>query len=389
MVLIGRTLTAASKTGSHVGGGKFAKIRSKFVDTLRIYVRGGPGGMGLPRQSGVGGKGGAVYVQATHQITSLKAVKDAFPEKRFVGGAGGNSKSRKILGERGKDVLIPVPLGVTVMTDNCLMIGEVLEDKDKLLVVPGGEGGAPQNGWNGLKGKAINLTLDLKVIADIGLVGFPNAGKSTLLKAISGAKPKIANYPFTTMRPEIGTIKYEDFRQITVADLPGLIEGAHINIGLGYKFLKHVERTKLLLLVVDINGFQLSQKNYHRSAIETVLLLNKEMELYKEDLLYKPVVVAINKMDTPGAKDKVSELTEQLHTLDEVVKQLPEDIRPKRLLRFDHVVPISADKAHGVEKLKQVLRSVMDLYDDEFIQEVNQENRIGLKSRKEKGIQLV
>uniref|UniRef100_A0A8C4WY63 GTP-binding protein 10 n=1 Tax=Eptatretus burgeri TaxID=7764 RepID=A0A8C4WY63_EPTBU len=143
---------------------------------------------------------------------------------------------------------------------------------------------------------------------------FPNAGKSTLLSRLSTARPKIAQYPFTTLRPQFGVIMYPTYTQISVADLPGLIEGAHRNRGMGHKFLKHVQRTKLLLFVVDVHGFQLSYKTPFRSAFETVQLLTKELELYDEWLLNKPVILVINKLDLPGAKARCEELVQQLHT---------------------------------------------------------------------------
>ena len=135
-----------------------------------------------------------------------------------------------------------------------------------------------------------------QLIADLGLVGFPNAGKSTLLKAISNARPKIASYPFTTIKPNLGHMSYEDEREITMADLPGLIEGAHINLGLGHRFLKHVERTTCNVFVIDIQGFQLNANSVHRTAFETLVLLNKELEMYNPDLLQKPSICLVNKV---------------------------------------------------------------------------------------------
>ena len=170
-----------------------------------------------------------------------------------------------------------------------------------------GAGGCSGSSFIGTKGNVRNITLDLKIIADIGLVGFPNAGKSTLLKAISNARPKIASYPFTTIMPQIGVLEYSDYRQITVADLPGLIENAHKNIGMGHQFLKHVERTRLLMLIVDINGFQLSQKHQRRNCLENVYSLNKELELYDSTLLEKPSILLVNKMDLDGSIDKFVE----------------------------------------------------------------------------------
>ena len=192
----------------------------------------------------------------------------------------------------------------------------------------GGLGGQQVTEFNGLKGEETKVVLDLKLIADVGLVGFPNAGKSSLLKAISRASPRIADYPckfsvihlviwsltcplffaVTTLKPQIGTITFDDLRQITIADLPGLIEGAHENAGLGHRFLKHIERTQILLLMIDINGFRLGHKYPHRTPLETLALLNKELELYGRNILSKPAVLIVNKMDTEGAEEKWKKL---------------------------------------------------------------------------------
>ncbi|GFR08311.1 GTP-binding protein 10 [Trichonephila clavata] len=184
------------------------------------------------------------------------------------------SRRFQILGSPGEDVVIDCPPGVTAVA-NDYVIGELNQIGDKLLLARGGCGGGPQNGFIGQKGQGVPLTLDLKLLADVGFVGYPNAGKSTLLSALSNAKPKIANYPFTTIAPNIGMLCYDDFRKISAADLPGLIEGAHMNYGMGHKFLKHCVRTKILLFVVDIDGFRLNPNTPHRTAFETVMLLNR------------------------------------------------------------------------------------------------------------------
>ncbi|XP_037509905.2 GTP-binding protein 10 [Rhipicephalus sanguineus] len=283
----------------------------RFMDRLRLNIHGGTGGTGYPRYGGIGGVGGSVYLKAIDKMELRDVVKD-YPDKRIKAGHGQNSKSTQILGQPGTDITVKVPVGVSVYNGQNHLIGDLIKPNDKILVVRGGQGGNPSNQYHGQKGEVDNITLSLKLIADVGFVGFPNAGKSTLLRALSRAAPKVANYPFTTISPNIGIMEYADHRQISLADLPGLIEGAHRNFGLGHKFLKHVERTSMLLFIVDINGFRLNNASLHRSAYETVMSLNKELELYKEDLLSKPAILAVNKMDTEGAMDKYEELLEQL-----------------------------------------------------------------------------
>lgn len=204
------------------------------------------------------------------------------------------------------------------------------------------------------------ITLDLKLIADVGLVGFPNAGKSTLLKAVSRTNPKIASYPFTTIQPQIGSIEYTDYRQITIADLPGLIEGAHKNIGMGHTFLKHVERTSLLLLIVDIFGFQLSQNHICRNCLENVYALNKELELYDSTLLQKPTILLVNKMDKNGSEEEFLRYEKNFNDLSIGLEQCPEEIRPTELLNFDRVIPISAKNRKEIDKVTENIRDAID-----------------------------
>ena len=161
------------------------------------------------------------------------------------------------------------------MTDTGLVIGEVNGENEELLIAKGGKGGKSGNKFIAGEGTAFSINLDLKLIADVGLIGFPNAGKSTFLSLVSRAQPKIANYPFTTLTPQIGFIEFEDKRSVSVADLPGLVEGAHMNRGMGHKFLKHISRTMINLFIVDVNGFQLNHKFSKRSVFETVVFLNK------------------------------------------------------------------------------------------------------------------
>ncbi|XP_037309101.2 GTP-binding protein 10 [Pungitius pungitius] len=330
-----------------------------FVDNLRVYVRGGGGGMGLPRLGGKGGNGGDVWVVASKDMT-LKRIKDRYPEKRFVGGAGANSSVRALKGEKGKDKEILAPVGITVTADDGKIVGDLNADGDRLMVVKGGAGGSFHSAFEPSKGQTKHIRLDLKLIADLGLVGFPNAGKSSLLAAMSNATPQIASYAFTTLRPQIGKLMYEDYKQISIADLPGLIEGAHVNKGMGHKFLKHVERTKQLLFVVDVCGFQLASKMPFRSPFEAVQLLTKELELYKEELVSKPALLVVNKMDLPDAEDKLAELKEQLRNPDEFSHLLPDDMMPKSCMTFRHIVPVSATTGFGVDRLKRCIRESLD-----------------------------
>ncbi|KAI5775055.1 GTPBP10 [Gulo gulo luscus] len=251
-----------------------------FIDNLRLFTKGGSGGMGYPRLGGEGGKGGDVWVVAHNRMT-LKQLKDKYPQKRFVAGGGANSQ-------------------------------------------------------------------------------FPNAGKSSLLSQVSHAKPAIADYAFTTLKPQLGKIMYDDFKQISVADLPGLIEGAHMNKGMGHKFLKHIERTKQLLFVVDISGFQLSSQTQYRTAFETIILLTKELELYKEELQTKPALLAVNKMDLPGAQDKYHVLMNQLQNPKDFLHLFEKNMIPERTMEFQHIIPISAVTGEGIDELKNYIRKSLD-----------------------------
>lgn len=341
------------------------RMKRGFLDSLRLYVRGGSGGMGYPRFGGVGGNGGNIYVEAKEDCNLLKTLK-AHPDKRWCSDSGANSRQFRILGEQGKDVCIPVPVGTSVRLDDQRLIGELNQIGDKILVARGGVGGSPNNQYNGQKGQAHHIILELKLIADIGLVGFPNAGKSTLLKAISNAKPKIASYPFTTLKPNLGMAEFKDGRQISIADLPGLVEGSWANVGMGHKFLKHVERTKMLLFMVDINGFRLGPKYPYRSATENVVLLNKELELYSPDLVEKPSLLVVNKMDSPFAEDKLKRLLDELQHIKDVCARFPEEMCPDQFVVFDEIIPCSAkENKESVDYVKRRLRELLDFYDDQ------------------------
>ncbi|XP_042897524.1 GTP-binding protein 10 [Parasteatoda tepidariorum] len=340
-------------------GNIFLRERQTFIDSVRISVRGGRGGNGLPKYGGVGGKGGDVYLEACESY-SLAKLKRNNPTKKFIGGPGGDSKRFQILGSPGTDTMVKCPPGVSVYGN--VFIGDINKIGDKVLLAKGGCGGGPQNGFLGQKGQAMPLTLDLKLLADVGFVGYPNAGKSTLLSALSNAHPKIASYPFTTIAPNIGILNFDDFRTISAADLPGLIEGAHMNYGMGHKFLKHCVRTKVLLFVVDIEGFRLNPLTSHRTPFETVMLLNRELELYDEELVLKPAILAVNKSDTDSDGKMFQELKEEMQCSEKLVKDLPDQLKPSTLVKFDSIIPISAKTGDNILNLKNKVRKIIDIY---------------------------
>lgn len=357
------------------------KSRGRFFDKLRIFVRGGAGGMGYPRYEGIGGKGGDVILRAV-KSTKLRDLVDVNPTQRYTAASGTNSMKKILIGQPGEDQIIAVPLGVTVTTDEGRVIGDLNEDGQEVIAARGGEAGCPENNFIGKKGEARSVTLDLKLIADIGLVGFPNAGKSTFLSAISRASPKIADYPFTTIRPQIGIMEYPDFRKITVADLPGLIEGAHVNFGMGHKFLKHVERTKMLLFMVDINGFQLSPQYEARTAFETIVLLIKELELFNNELLKKPAVLALNKIDTDETGEETDAIVDQVLRLPDSLSEVDEILHPENLIKFDEIYKISTMFDQNTLTMKNRLRRLLDIYSDRENKETNEENVTYVKQKR-------
>ncbi|XP_067931987.1 GTP-binding protein 10-like [Watersipora subatra] len=333
--------------------------KSKFVDRVRVYVKGGSGGQGYPKYGGLGGDGGHVIFTAVNKDSLYSFVNDN-PNRRFIAKQGKNAKRMMLLGDNGEDLVVEVPVGVTISLDNGVELADLDEPQQKFVAAKGGCGGGPDNGFKPEKGQARSVRVDLKLLADVGLVGFPNAGKSTFLSAVSRAKPKVADYPFTTLRPQLGISFYDDGRRISIADLPGLIEGAHRNIGMGHNFLKHVERTKILLVVVDVNGFVLDGRSQFRDAFETVILLNKELELYKPALLDKPQILVINKMDTPGASEKYDRTLEMVTKAHEHMLKIPEELRPTRLFEFKSILPMSAAERFNIEEVKASLRETIE-----------------------------
>ncbi len=281
-----------------------------FIDTAKIYVKAGDGGNGCrsffrdtrvehgKANGGDGGDGGNVILRADSTIYTLL---DFQFQRHFKAQKGTNGSSSNKAGSSGSDLVIRVPVG-TVVSDiatGCL-IRDLNEDGLEVIVARGGKGGRGNtrntDAEPGAPGEERDLSLNLKLIADVGIVGFPNAGKSTLISKISNAQPKIASYPFTTKAPTLGVVRPEDDdRPFIIADIPGLIEGAHQGKGLGDKFLKHVERTKILVHLIDIAGVD------GRDPLEDYKVINKELESFSEDLAGKKQIIVANKMDLEAA----------------------------------------------------------------------------------------
>lgn len=335
-----------------------------FLDSVKLRVIGGLGGHGLPQYGGIGGKGGDVYIKGSPKLVTLDNVARLQKSTSLKAGAGRSSRRTCLLGDQGRDLEIAVPYGVTILGEENQVLGEVNKSGDKVLVALGGRGGDKFSDSMGCKGQNRLIRLDLKLISDAVLVGFPNAGKSSLLKAISNANPRIANYPFTTLKPQLGHLDYQDMRRISVADLPGLVEGAHLNLGLGLEFLKHMVRSKILIFVVDIDGVDLGPAYPKRSPLETLLILMKEIELYDDTILEKRAILTLSKIDRPGSLERVEEFKENWGSL---VKNLEEcelvhdSIKPKKVFDFEEIIPITIAKGGtNLDKLKLRTRKVLD-----------------------------
>ncbi|MDT0556902.1 GTPase ObgE [Patiriisocius hiemis] len=281
-----------------------------FVDYVKIHVTSGKGGKGsahlrrekyIPKggpDGGDGGRGGHVILKANENMWTLYHLKFKRHFKAGHGGAGGKQTST---GADGEDVYIEVPLGTVVKnTDTGETLKELLEDGEELILAKGGKGGRGNNHFKsstnqtpryaqpGLDGEEGNFTLEMKVLADVGLVGFPNAGKSTLLSVITAAKPKIANYEFTTLKPNLGIVEYRDYKTFVMADIPGIIEGAAEGRGLGHYFLRHIERNSTLLFLIPADADDI-KKQYD--------ILLDELRRYNPELIDKDKLVAISKSD--------------------------------------------------------------------------------------------
>ncbi len=319
----------------------------KFIDHVRIFAHAGNGGDGcvsfrrekfVPKggpDGGDGGRGGHVILRGDKDVDSLVALYFS-PHQRAK--HGGHGKGKQLHGKNGSDRIVKVPLGTEVWdADTDVLLDDIVTAGQECVVARGGRGGrgnvhwksstnqAPREHTDGVRVESVTLRLELKIVADIGLIGFPNAGKSSLLTQVSDAHPKIGAYPFTTLNPIIGTIVFEDYTRATVADIPGLIEGAHEGVGLGHAFLRHVERSRFLVYVIDVAGVDT------REPYDDYAKLRRELELHREDLVRRPFLVVANKMDLPQAETKLTEFARATGT---------------------DPIPLSAETGEGIDKLK-------------------------------------
>jgi GTP-binding protein len=286
------------------GNGVVAWRREKYIP------KGGPAG-------GNGGKGGSIILEADTQISSL----DWFRHRRLIkaengGDGGGNCRQ----GRNGKDLILKVPCGTLVKdASSGNVLHDFTQDGEQWVLCKGGRGGrgndsfktpthrAPNEYTEGTFGQMANIELELKLIADVGLVGFPNAGKSTLISSLAGLRVKIAAYPFTTLQPNLGFIELDNYKRIYLADIPGIIEGASQNRGLGLEFLRHIERTKLLIYILDASGID------GRTPSHDFRVLREELVAYNPELLDRPYLVALNKIDTEEAREHIEQFCRDYH----------------------------------------------------------------------------
>jgi GTP-binding protein len=326
------------------------------VDRVDILVCGGNGGNGVVSfhhekfiplggpDGGDGGKGGSVYLMADKGADTLQQFKH---KRRYKAASGKNGAKQKKHGAKGDDIIVKVPLGTMVFlcdSEQELLVADLSQPGQKLMAAKGGRGGlgnvhfatsrnqAPKTATKGEPGEEHRFALDLRLIADVGIIGYPNAGKSTLLTALSKARPKIADYPFTTIEPALGVVE-ADMKTFVLAEIPGLVDGAHLGRGLGHEFLRHAERTKILIHLIDGSAPE---------VIDNMKSLNRELALYKTEVAQKPQLVAVNKIDLP-----------------EVLARLPEISRLFKSMDIK-VFFISAVNGQGLSELMQEMVNMLD-----------------------------
>lgn len=335
-----------------------------FVDQVKIFVKAGKGGdgavsfrhekyinMGGPF-GGDGGHGGSVVMEVDE---GLRTLMDFRYKRHFKATPGGNGATKGMTGKSADDLIIKVPQGTTITdAETGRVIGDLTEQGQRLVVAQGGHGGrgnmrfasstnpAPEIAENGEPGEELDIALELKVLADVGLVGFPSVGKSTLLSVVTAAKPKVAAYHFTTLVPNLGMVRLEDGRDFVMADLPGLIEGASQGVGLGIQFLRHVERTRVILHMIDMSGIDPEEDPY-----ENYVKINNELAEYDPALLERPQIIVPTKMDMPDAEETLAEFKKKLAADPDV----PEDVE---------IMPISSLTRQGLEPLMQRTADLLD-----------------------------
>src|SRR5689334_3892013 len=333
-----------------------------FVDRVKVSAQAGSGGRGsvsfrrekfVPKggpDGGDGGRGGDVILQADRHVDNLA---NLFYEPIIKAKNGGHGMGKKMAGRTGANKVVKVPVGTIVwqieekkrptsnLEQSAIPIVDLIRDGQEFVLCRGGAGGkgnvhfkssrnrAPRQYTEGEEGEQGHFLFELRTIADAGLVGYPNAGKSTLLRKISAARPKVAAYPFTTLHPIVGVMELPGYRRATVADIPGLIEGAHRGVGLGHEFLRHITRCRVLIFVVDIAGSE------GRNPVEDLQNLRRELDLYDRTLSSRPWLVVANKMDLPGATENLKVLKERFPKL--------------------QVIPTSATSGEGIGALKLAL----------------------------------
>jgi len=343
-----------------------------FVDRIKVFAQAGNGGRGsvsfrrekfVPKggpDGGDGGRGGDVILRADRHTDNLS---NLFYEPLIKGKSGAHGMGKKKHGRSAPSKIVKVPVGTIVWpaenrkspTPNVErsisnpedVIVDLTGDGQEFLLCRGGAGGkgnvhfkssrnrAPREYTEGEEGESGHFLLELRTIADAGLIGYPNAGKSTLLRKISAARPKVAAYPFTTLHPIIGVVEFSEYRRATIADIPGLIEGAHRGLGLGHEFLRHITRCRIFLFVVDVAGSE------GRNPVGDLQQLRKELDLYDPLLSQRPWFVIANKMDLPGADENLSMLRTKFPKID--------------------IVPVSAAQGEGIEELKKRLAKWLEL----------------------------
>ncbi|CAJ1313939.1 GTPase ObgE [Paenibacillus sp. PK4536] len=344
-----------------------------FVDKAKIYVKGGDGGDGIisfrrekyvPNggpAGGDGGRGGDVIFRVDE---GLRTLMDFRYQRHFKGERGVKGRNKSQHGANAEHTVVRIPPGTVIVNDdNGEVIADLTRHGQEIVIAKGGRGGrgnvrfataantAPQIAENGEEGQERYIVLELKVMADVGLVGFPSVGKSTLLSVVSAAQPKIGAYHFTTITPNLGVVDVGDGRSFVMADLPGLIEGAHEGIGLGHEFLRHVERTRVIIHVVDMSGSE------GRDPFDDWQKINEELKLYNAELEHRLQIIAANKMDDPQAQENLEEFSKK-------VREVRSDIE---------ILPISALTRDGIQEMLYKTVDMLDkLPDAVAVEEVEQ-----------------